>query len=396
MPTGHQGKMFKKKHAGNGKGISGKPGFPESPRILFLAGWGPEQEIGGRKGRRMEDRAVCAFKGLPRRARLLIRGSFQSAGCANPRLRVSARTELLGEREIHPGVQCYDFPIRRHDGAGEVAFELRRSPASSSADEESRPGLVVERMEVLTERATSIPSVLEIESSTRCNISPPCVMCYPRIFDKRRYFGDLSDAAFNSLVPFLKGFKTISLHGVGEPLLGGKLMALLDNIDRENTWVQFNSNGLLLTEEMSRELISKKLKMIDFSLDAATRETYRKIRRSDFDRAVGNIERLSRIKRELGVKHPVIKVNMTLMKENESEIVAFVDLAKVLGAGIIHLGLLNPTGNYQIRNGEFVFDYHDQMVDPKSPAFRIAFENAQKKARDFGIEFIAEFSGYYA
>jgi MoaA/NifB/PqqE/SkfB family radical SAM enzyme len=244
--------------------------------------------------------------------------------------------------------------------------------------------------------ADEFPTVLEIESSTRCNINPPCVMCYPRIFDKRGYVGDIADTAFDRIIPHLRKFKTISLHGVGEPLLGRKLMALLDNIDREKTWVQFNSNGLLLTEEMSRAFIAKKLKMIDFSLDAATRETYRKIRRSDFDLVTGNIRRLSRIKREMGADTPIIELNMTLMKENEKEIGAFVELAKELGAGIIHLGLLNPAGDYEVRNGDFTFKYHDQMIDAKSPAFRSAVEGAREKALIYGIEFVTEFSGYYA
>jgi len=243
--------------------------------------------------------------------------------------------------------------------------------------------------------AASLPSILEIESCTRCNIHPPCVMCYPRLFDKRGFSGDICDAAVQKLLPYMRGFKTISLHGVGEPLLGKKLLALLDKTDPDKTWVQFDSNGLLLTEEMSRILISKKLNMIDFSLDAATRETYRKIRRSDFDLVIGNIKRLSMMKQALGVSRPKIKVNMTLMRENAAEIVAFVDLAGELGAEIIHLGLLNPTKDYEVRNGDFVFRYHDQMIDVKEPEFREAVETARLKARSRGIEFVAEFSGYY-
>lgn len=243
--------------------------------------------------------------------------------------------------------------------------------------------------------AASLPSILEIESCTRCNIHPPCVMCYPRLFDKRGFSGDICDAAVQKLLPYMRGFKTISLHGVGEPLLGKKLLALLDKTDPDKTWVQFDSNGLLLTEEMSRILISKKLNMIDFSLDAATRETYRKIRRSDFDLVIGNIRRLSMMKQALGVSRPKIKVNMTLMRENAAEIVAFVDLAGELGAEIIHLGLLNPTKDYEVRNGDFVFRYHDQMIDVKEPEFREAVETARLKARSRGIEFVAEFSGYY-
>ncbi|MDD8011438.1 MAG: hypothetical protein PHX73_10055, partial [Acidobacteriota bacterium] len=73
--------------------------------------------------------------------------------------------------------------------------------------------------------AASLPSILEIESCTRCNIHPPCVMCYPRLFDKRGFSGDICDAAVQKLLPYMRGFKTISLHGVGEPLLGKKLLA---------------------------------------------------------------------------------------------------------------------------------------------------------------------------
>jgi len=256
-----------------------------------------------------------------------------------------------------------------------------------------RSAMIVERIEVLTGKAASLPSVLEIESSTRCNINPPCVMCYPRIFDKRGFAGDIDEAAFSRLIPYLRGFRTISLHGVGEPLLGRKLAVILDHIDRERTWVQFNSNGLLLTEDRSRELVRKGLKMIDISLDAATPETYRKIRRSDLGLVVRNIERLSEIKREMGARHPVIKLNMTLMKENAGEITAFVGLAGRLGAEIVHLGLLNPHGGYRVANGTFVFDYREQMIDPASGAFRAELEAARERARGLGIELVTEFSG---
>jgi uncharacterized Fe-S cluster-containing radical SAM superfamily protein len=366
----------------------------DGPEIRFRSGWGPAEACGDVSVRRMDRKAVCVLEGIRSPARLLIVGRLQNPEAGNMKLRVSTGSGLLGEGAVTSRSQACDFPVKGRPGGLEVHFELAGAGPPSSTGGDDGPGMIVERIQILTGKAAGLPSVLEIESSTRCNINPPCVMCYPRIFDKRRYFGDIDEAAFSKLVPYLKGFRTISLHGVGEPLLGGKLAAILDNIDRERTWVQFNSNGLLLTEDMSRELIRKGLKMIDFSLDAATPETYRKIRRSDFRRVIRNIERLSEIKREQGTRYPVIMVNMTLMKENAPEVVSFVGLAERLGAEIVHLGLLNPGRDYRVESGGFVFDYREQMIDTGSAAFRADLEAARQKAAEFGIELVTEFSGY--
>jgi MoaA/NifB/PqqE/SkfB family radical SAM enzyme len=219
-------------------------------------------------------------------------------------------------------------------------------------------------------------------------------MCYPRIFDRRRYSGEIDQAVFDKLIPSLKEFRTISLYGVGEPLVGAKLGVILDNIDTASTLVQFNSNGLLLTEKASRSLIQKKLNLINFSLDAATPETYRKIRRSDFDLVIKNISRLSEIKKERGVKTPVIQINMTLMKENQSEILLFLELARRVGAEIVHLGLLNPFKEYEVTNEGFTFNYRDQMIDPRSEDFRRTIEQAKHKAAEFRLLLLTEFSEY--
>ncbi len=340
----------------------------------------------------MEHTAVVALPAFRSMGRLVVSGRVSDPGKGDFKLRISTASGLAGVRDVGTETRTFDVPIKGRRGEFEVRLELaeegRPEPRADGG-----PAMIVERIEVLTGKAASLPSVLEIETSTRCNINPPCVMCYPRIFDKRGYAGDLDETAFAKLIPYLRGFRTISLHGVGEPLLGRKLAIILDRIDRERTWVQFNSNGLLLTEDRSRELVLKGLKMIDISLDAATPETYRKIRRSDFGLVVRNIERLSEIKREAGTRYPVIKLNMTLMKENAGEIVALIGLAGRLGAEIVHLGLLNPHGGYRVANGTFVFDYREQMIDPESGTFRAELEAAREKARAAGITLVTEFSG---
>ena len=371
--------MFEERRRGNG------------PEFLYLSGWSEEGARGG-SARRMEGTAFGVLRGLRSKGRLIVSGRRARPDTGRLQLRIAAGSGAQEAWDVTPAVQVFDLPVKGGRGDIEVSFELAEE-GPQEPEEGGGPSMILERIEILTEKAAALPSVLEIETSTRCNINPPCVMCYPRIFDKRGYAGDLDETAFSKLIPFLRGFRTISLHGVGEPLLGRKLPIILDHIDRERTWVQFNSNGLLLTEARSRELILKGLKMIDISLDAATQETYRRIRRSDFGLVVRNIERLSEIKRELGTRYPVIKLNMTLMKENAGEIAAFIGLAGRLGAEIVHLGLLNPHAGYRVANGNYVFDYRGQMIDPASDIFRAELEAAREKARDSGIELVTEFSG---
>jgi len=367
-------------------------------KITYDVGWYPEERTERGPFRWMKKKAKFKLIGLPTKGQreLLIVGGHAFHKKTNPKLRVYTNNTFLGEREVFPGLRTYPFQITNCNDEVEIYLELDRTFNSDLKEDRRKLGIVIEEIKVHSKQMPSFPIFLEIETSTFCNINPPCVMCYPRIFDKRQYKGDIDISTFQKLIPYLKKFRTISLFGVGEPLLGKDLLTILDAIDTNKTKTQFNSNGLLLTEEMSRKLIEKRLKLIDFSLDAATSKTYKKIRRSDFSLVIENIKRLAKIKKELGVKHPVIELNMTLMKENLSEVVSFIEMAKRLEAETVHLGLLNPFREYQVENEGFIFSYKEQMIDINSEVFRKTIKKAKQKAEELGVELILEFSKYYS
>ncbi len=361
--------------------------------IIHETGWHEEESQGYKSYRWMKQKSKCLLKGLPTKGprQLVIKGGHPFPKEKNPSLSVYANNEKLGMAEILPFTNTYLFPLENASEKIEIDLELDSIFQPEISKDKRELGMVIEQIKVYSQEASALPQVLELATSTLCNINPPCVMCFTRIFDIWPYKGDLDKTAFDNLIPFLKEFQTISLHGIGEPLLGKKLFTILDNINTDTTFVQFNSNGLLLTEEVSRNLIKKGLKLIDFSIDAASPETYKKIRRNDFNFVVNNIKRLNEIKKELGVKHPEIKMNMTLMKENLPEMVSFIELAKSLEAKIIHLGLLNPFKEYEIENEGFIFNYQEQMLDTNSEIFQKAIEEAQQKAEELGIELVLEF-----
>ena len=361
--------------------------------ITYETGWYEEESEGYKSYRWMKQKSKCLLKGLPTEGprQLVIKGGHPFPDEENPSLSVYADNEKLGVAEILPFTHTYLFPLENSSEKIEINLELDSIFQPEISKDNRELGMVIEQIRIYSEEATALPQVLELATSTLCNINPPCVMCYTRIFDIWPYKGDLDKTAFDNLIPFLKEFQTISLHGIGEPLLGKKLFTILDNINTDTTFVQFNSNGILLTEEVSRNLIKKGLKLIDFSIDAASPETYKKIRRKDFNLVVNNIKRLNEIKKELGVKHPDIKMNMTLMKENLLEVVPFIELAKSLEAKTVHLGLLNPFKEYQIDNEGFIFNYQEQMLDTDSEIFHKTIEEAQQKAEELGIELVLEF-----
>lgn len=72
------------------------------------------------------------------------------------------------------------------------------------------------------------------------------------------------------------------------------------------------------------------------SVDAATNETYERIRYGDkLDKFLGNLRMLQSLKAERGVRFPVINFNEVLMESNLDEWPSFVKLGHDLGvAGI--------------------------------------------------------------
>ena len=236
------------------------------------------------------------------------------------------------------------------------------------------------------------PSIFEIETTTLCNMNPPCVMCDQCILGKTPHIPEISKDFISKINPYLKYIRKISLHGRGEPLLSKTVFDILDVVDSKNVWTMFNSNGLLLTAEMSRKLILKGLKEINFSIDAATPQTYRKIRRTDgLIQVMKNIKFLSMLKKENKTIFPRILVNMILMEENKKELLDFITLAQEVGADGVYMRLLEKIDqNHIVKDNGFCFNYYNQMINTDSVEFRGLVSSAQRKAQEVGVKFITD------
>jgi MoaA/NifB/PqqE/SkfB family radical SAM enzyme len=104
------------------------------------------------------------------------------------------------------------------------------------------------------------------------------------------------------------------------------------------TYVLFNTNGTLMQPKRFRELVDTGLDELRVSLDAADRESYRRVRGKDFfDRIVRDVGKFVAYQRDVGATTPRISLWLTGLKETIDQLPAFVRLAATMGVPEVHL-----------------------------------------------------------
>lgn len=122
------------------------------------------------------------------------------------------------------------------------------------------------------------PRRLYVETTTRCNLK--CAMCMKLARHTDIPEADMGMEVFRALVPVMGGLERMMLNGVGEPLLNPHLPEMVRLARRHmpaEASIGFQSNGLLLTQELADELLRAGLDRVCLSVDT--------VRDSDCDAA---------------------------------------------------------------------------------------------------------------
>lgn len=363
-------------------------------------GWLPPETDGASDWAWMGDEAVLI---VPESARALtIAVACPHVERTGEAMSIEVRTHegrLLGARGLAGPTESFVLPCH-----GEQYVVLRASRTWSPAEiygGEDRRRLSVCLHGVFGMEPTSsfAPLSFEVELTTRCNINPPCVQCYPRMGPRDgegRVEGeyippglDMPRSLFDKIFPTMQEARVLSLHGVGEPLLTPLLRESLEKTDPARTYRQFNSNGLLLNARNCEFLIAAKTQYCNVSLDAATETTFRTVRGEGWPIIMRNLKAFAETKKRMGVSHPLIAINMTLMKVNFREAPAFVDLAIDLGVDRVIFSKLEPAEDYFMERKGFFFRYKDQYVDKGDAEFKESLDRALARGREAGVETIA-------
>jgi radical SAM protein with 4Fe4S-binding SPASM domain len=229
---------------------------------------------------------------------------------------------------------CFRDPTLR-----EIEFHLNHFRSELEDDTRS---LQVIRAGKIRDHLGIRPLHLEMDIVNQCNLR--CIMCHfslESVYKRKREDISVEDFAkiAEEVFPLCK---LVGLSFNAEPLLHRKLGDLLSITNKHLVPITYmNTSGILLNARIINEIIEYRLHSLCISIDAATKQTYERIRvGSSFERLLSNIRTINEAKDRLGSITPHIQLNFVLMRSNIMEFPAFIRLAHDLRAdsvGAVHM-----------------------------------------------------------
>ncbi|WP_298271449.1 glycosyltransferase [Geobacter sp.] len=175
----------------------------------------------------------------------------------------------------------------------------------------------------------------------------------------------------------LEHFRNICLAGAGDPLLDPDFMPIVryTNERYPNIDITVTTNGIALKPELSAEMMRAKVSLVNISINAATRATYKRLMQVDqFEQVCANAATFVR-EREKACGQTLFQFSCAISRLNIEELPTLVELAHRLG--VRHLNIfycrfypksirhLNIESNeYLLEDGESLF-FHQELSDRK-------------------------------
>jgi radical SAM protein with 4Fe4S-binding SPASM domain len=138
-----------------------------------------------------------------------------------------------------------------------------------------------------------LPIALQVEFTSHCNLR--CRMCplTTGSSSSSGARGAMTEVVFDELLQIARRCRAVILAGYGEPLTSSQCLPMLRALDAEGIDVAMATNGLLLSPETARQLVSiRHLSMINVSLDSPDPVVYRHVRGGNVERAIDGIRNL--------------------------------------------------------------------------------------------------------
>ncbi len=180
------------------------------------------------------------------------------------------------------------------------------------------------------ELETDFPLFLQLETNQICNLMcPSCPIGQPEAHTKYISSDKMDWKLYEKII--LEGEKhncpSVEPQGTNEPFLDQNLENYIKfAADHGFIDIMLNTNGTILSEERARKFLKSGITRVRFSLDAATKETYEKVRLGGkFDVTMNNIKRFLEIKKQEKFELPVVGVNFCKTKFNEHEEDLFIE-----------------------------------------------------------------------
>ncbi|MFC1666698.1 radical SAM protein [Candidatus Omnitrophota bacterium] len=245
--------------------------------------------------------------------------------------------------EIFPVTECYsrfnDYlkKLKEIALAGNIEFILHDSELGEILEKVSRYAKekicaekeLVRFLSIISEEAFIGPQTIVFDPFHRCNQN--CIHCWvhtpsvkhPQEFLNREFDFDLFRRIIDDASDMM--VDGIILQGDGEPLMYDKFRDMLRYAKDKGLGILFFTNGILLNEEVAKEIIDLEVNEIYCSFPAGTPEVYHKVSATQpektFHIITENMKRFMEIRREAGKSFPHVIISHVIHNMNYHELI---------------------------------------------------------------------------
>ena len=239
----------------------------------------------------------------------------------------------------------------------------------------------------------SYPINLGIDLYAKCNMKPPCVYClWDWMKEEEEGYIEtvVNEKTFEEYGPFFRSARLLINCSIGEPLLHPRFEEIVEYCAKHNKIMEISTNGQAFTSRTIKALVGKPIYLY-ISLDAATKETYAKIRN---DRWESIIPKLVLLNEERKKKGNLPKTHMVFMpmKVNKNDLEAYFRLCQKIEADALILRPLLVLNKPKIEHerGGYLFDYKNELLSREE--LEDIFKNCQIYSEKYGVPVANQFS----
>jgi MoaA/NifB/PqqE/SkfB family radical SAM enzyme len=172
------------------------------------------------------------------------------------------------------------------------------------------------------------PIQIDFELNYSCNFS--CSMCTWSVENAKgrgkstwfnfKAFKEIIDEGVD------KGLKAIRLNYINEPLIRKDIIDFIDYAKKKGVLdIYLSTNGSLLTNKISKDLILSGLTRLQVSIDAFSKKTFDQIRQGgDFTKVIKNTENFINLRNSMSQELPTVRVNFVRTHINKLELDPFI------------------------------------------------------------------------
>ena len=226
-----------------------------------------------------------------------------------------------------------------------------------------------------------------VEPTSRCNLT--CRTCIRNAWEEPQ--GDMTSGTFDLLIKSLEALPfrpDVFFGGFGEPLLLPNIAEMIARTKKVAGKVELITNGILLTDQRSRELIEAGLDTLWVSLDGATPEHYADVRLgAALPQVLENIKRIAHMRHE-PYHRPEIGVSFVAMRRNIDDLPILIRMAYQLG--VSHFMITNAFPYTEEMCQEMLYtravDGFDSTPSPWAPRIDLPRIDLNSVSRDALIQ----------